>query len=886
MIVVEDIDANEIHRFLVVDSSIRLGIVRAGASLRTFDPDRALAYHSMVENQIHDFSTKYSGAFKFIPRRAYDYLKEPELLSDLHSGVTDVSCSSWLADLFVAAPLVHLGGSHLPEGQKDANAQSVYRWSNFPPHSTRFYNLQDMRLGRRTPTGWGALLAAADLKDSLHGPNRNDLLTHLKAKRPVFIELDAREDIEPLLAWIVLLKEAGLGIPKLALSVREHKSWSKEITRLMEIPSSKVLTSGATISSLASLVRTANSEDGKGSWSRRLMFSSSYPETHLGDSVSEVISYFLSRNIGAEPSQVQRVLGGNMLSLLPPRPPHLTYTENTSSVMAEENLGRSAMNELVRILQILRARKVLTANSVDFMVEDDGGSVFLDGAILTAMDPATERATSISILVDRNGSVMVSGWRKAFTDTLIERDALLLQTLARANARLDGPIFGSPAHLTRFDEELLRCLQVKSPREIMSALHFGVEVAKTDPGVYLMCPEDMEALEVESGQYVLALDTRTGQWFPAVAKAHSRCNERSVVVSESDAQVFGLKNSSVVNVVRFDGEIADLTSLVLACSSSSLGSGQELYSYLQLHGEEMRSLIDGRLVSVDSSLFVDRKGRRVTLRVAGTTPRLEAGHVGRASSSDVKFRPVQSFSDINVLLCLSSAKDMLSRDVTLETLNAAKRELADFSTGLPELQSFIESLSKTSSRAEISALATLLAFNLFNHNQSDGRFGVVTFGEEVDKFSIQHGDQIQTYIEFSKDIQSQEVAAALTYSILDNLRNPSGRENMALAYRAAAEYLEDFGSDRPTLVIMFSNGIGNYDEDHLPFLEALAKHERCRLELFMMGAEPKTRQAMRLLKGINADVISTRRFSSLKFVGHLLDAIESLVPTSRARSES
>ena len=886
MIVVEDIDANEIHRFLVVDASIRLGIVRAGASIRTFDPDRALAFNSMVENQIHDFSTKYAGAFKFIPRRAYDYLKRPELLSELHFGASDLSCSSWLADLFVSAPIIHLGESYLPEGQKDANAQSVYRWSNFPPHSTRFYNLQDMRLGRRTPTGWGALLAADDLKKSLHGPNRTDLLAHIKAKRPVFIELDSREEVEPLLAWLVLLKEAGLGIPRLVLSVRQHKTWAQEITRLLEIPESKILTSGATISSLASLVRAANEQKGSEAWSRRLVFSSSYPETHLGDSVSEIISYFLSRNLAAQPNQVQRVLGGNMLSLLPPRPPHLTFSDNPHSVMAEESIGRAAMNELVRILQILRARKILTANSVDFMLEDEGGSVFLDGAVLTAMDPATEKATSLSILLDRNGSIMVSGWRKAFTETLVERDALLLQTLARANARLDGPVFGSPAHLTRFDEELLKCLQVGSPKDIMSALHFGVEVAKTDSGVYLMCPSDMAALEVESGQYVLALDTRTGQWFPAVARSHERCRERSIVVSEDDAQVFGLKDSSVANVVRFDGEIADLSSLTLACSSLALRSGQELYSYLHLHDAEIRDIVQDKLVSIDTNLLMIRKDRKIRLSVAGTSPRLDAGHVGSAESASIRFRPVQSFSEINVLLCLSSAKDMLLKDVTLETPNAIERELADFGVDLPELQTFVNGLSKSSSRAEVAAIAALLVFNLFNYNLSDGKLGLVTFGEEVDKFSVQHGDQVQTHIEFCKDIHSEEVAAALAYSILDTLKNPSGRENMALGYRAAAEYLEDFGSDRPTLILMFANGIGNYDEDHLPFLEALAKHERYRLLLFVMGSEVRTSQAMRLLKGMNADVISTRKFSSLKFIGHVLDAVEGLVPSSRAHSES
>ena len=59
---------------------------------------------------------------------------------------------------------------------------------------------------------------------------------------------------------------------------------------------------------------------------------------------------------------------------------------------------------------------------------------------------------------------MVSGWKQAFTESLKKRDAMLLQTLVRANAKLDGPIFSSPAHLVKFDEALLK-----------SCLHFILE---------------------------------------------------------------------------------------------------------------------------------------------------------------------------------------------------------------------------------------------------------------------------------------------------------------------------------------------------------------------------------------------------------------------------
>ena len=256
-----------------------------------------------------------------------------------------------------------------------------------------------------------------------------------------------------------------------------------------------------------------------------------------------------------------------MLELLPPRPPFLVYKENNNSVMAEENLGKAALNELVRILQLLDARKMLRITSVDHMIEDDGGIVDLESAVLTMVEPNGEKATSLSIVVEKNGALMVSGWKNAFTESLKKRDGMLLQTLVRANAKLDGPIYSSPAHLVKFDEALLKCLEVEEPRPIMSALHFGVEIAKTEKGVFLMCPTDMEALDVYPEDYVLALETRTGQWSAGQAREHSRCSERSIVISEIDASTAGFRNSSVVNIVKIEGEIPNIDKLVVSYKS-------------------------------------------------------------------------------------------------------------------------------------------------------------------------------------------------------------------------------------------------------------------------------------------------------------------------------
>jgi len=880
VLVVEDIEANEIHHFVIFDASLQLGIVRAGTYIQTFDPDRVFSYYNMVENQLHDFATHYSGAFKFLPRRAYDYLKKPRLLSEFTQGASELSQSSWLADFLVVNPLIGFGDTILPAPQQDANVESVYRWATLPPNSPRLYHLQDMRQDRRTPPGWGCLLHASDLAQSIKGPNRNDILECVKSGSPIFIELDSPDDLDPLLEWIILLKDAGLKPPKLVLKARSQKDWGQEITRLLDIPNSKLLTAGATISSLSTIIRYLRKEQGDELWSRRLMFASSYPETQLGDSVSEILSYFLSRNLSASPEEVQRIIGGNMLDLLPPRPPFLVYTENKKSVMAEENLGKAALNELVRILQLLDARNILRIMSVDHMIEDDGGIVNIDSTVLTVAEPNSEKAISLSIVIEKNGAVMISGWKKAFTESLKKRDGMMLQTLVRANAKLDGPIFGSPAHLIRFDEALLKCLEVEEPRPIMSALHFGVEIAKTEKGVFLMCSTDMEALDVLAHDHVLALDTRTGEWCAGQVKEHSRCTERSIVVSEIDASIGGFHTSSVVNIVKIESEIPDINKIVLSYRSKKPTSNVELVSSMHLHEREILDSVQGRYVGVGSKLQAGSEVQPLTMSIGLTEPSLKSGQIGKISGDEMILRPCQTFRELNVVLCISKGKDMSKKDIPLKSLHTSIRELEELSKLVPEVGTFLNGLDESLSRAEIAALSALLVVNALAHNRTEGRLGLVTFAESPEKFSVQHGSEVKPYVEFLGDLQSEEVLVSLIFSILDSVKETGGYEEMAGAYRTIAEYLEDFGPARPTLLLVFSGNIGKYDEEHLPFIQAIKENERYQIEFFTFGRKKNQKGALRILKGIKARVLPIESFSSQLFIGHLLDVIDNLVPMS------
>jgi len=439
MLVVEDTTTNEIRRFYILDAMLQLGIVQAGSQSAVFDPGRAISYYGMVEGRLHDYSVKYPEAFGFLPRRAYEYLKKPPLMSELYQDVPATSDSQWFVDAFVVRPLFSITGTPLPVGQQTDNITFVEELATTPPFSSRLYRTQDMRYGLRSDSGWGCNLLASDLDTSLKGANRADLLWYLKSGLPVFVELEDRSDLDRVVKWIVFLKEAGIGMPSLVFSVRDHREWGDDIIRILDVPDSRILTSGATISSISAVVKHLRKVSVDSLWSSRLVFASSYPETQVGDSISELLSFMLSKNLGAEADDIQRVVGGNILSMLPTRPPYLQYIMNNSTVVAEGLLGKASLSEFARVLRILAARRLQIVESFDYMLSRNGGVVHFDDAVMTVRDPREPSANAIALLRERDGSFRVSGWRQSFTDTITKRKAELFSTLVRAATISEGP---------------------------------------------------------------------------------------------------------------------------------------------------------------------------------------------------------------------------------------------------------------------------------------------------------------------------------------------------------------------------------------------------------------------------------------------------------------
>lgn len=880
MLVVEDATTNEIRRFFILDAMLQLGAVQVGSQTMLFDPQRAVEYYGMVEDRLHDYSTKYPEAFGYIPRRAYEYLKKPPMMSKLYQDLHASLDTEWFVDAFMVRPLLSVANTSLPAAQQTENIKLIEEWAANPPFSSRLYQTQEMRQGHRTNAGWACNLAASEIGTYLRGSNRTDLVWYFRSNLPVFIEMNASNELDALLEWLVFLKEAGQETPTLVFSVRDHREWGHLITRLLDIPGSRILTAGATISSLTLITRHLRKTAQDAPWSSRLIFASAYPETQVGDSVSEVLSFLLSKGAGADADDIQRILGGNILSLLPSRPPYLPFIMNISTVVAEGLLGKASLNEFARILRILAARKLQIIESFDYMISREGGVVHFDNVVMTVRDSRDPSANALALLKERDGSLRVSGWRQSFTDNISKRRADLFSTLVRAATRAEGPILDSPSHLNRFNYALLDCLKVRNPQELLSALHFGVRVVSQESGIIAMSEADMRAVEVSENESILALEAGTGQWWAGRAALDEDCPVRTIGVAEEDALLLGLRDSSIVDLVKHDGSTTDVEKAVFALDSEGGTSMNELIAYVYLHGDEIRTMLDGRVIGRGTRLWFGGKNSKSSMTLAYSVPSLESEELAKLPAEAIEFKPSQVFRPVNIVLCISTGASMGIRDMQLKTLLSTRRKLHPFVSNAPELSEFLAGLGRKSSRIEIAVLAALHSIQNLATNRSDGELGIVTYSEAPVKFSIQKGDAVRTSVRFSNELTSEEVLVSTMYNVLDTIGEVGGRSGVSGAFRSIAEFLEEFGSQMPTLALIFTSGIREEIDAASPFLQALSSKERYRIDLFQLGESARI-DFQEQLDGVNIHLRNLSSFSSDEFEGHFAEAIESLLPTQR-----
>ncbi|NHJ13909.1 MAG: hypothetical protein EAX95_09530 [Candidatus Thorarchaeota archaeon] len=874
VLVVEDTSTNEIRRFFVVDARVGLGSIELGSQKREFDPNRMLRFFELVENQLHEFSSKYPESFRYLPRRAYDYLRKPPILGELYSGFPEYGDTCWFIDQFFVHPILNVGDAPLPNAQQKTNIDRAHGWTDYPPFAPRLYHLQEMRYGHQSRPGWACILRASDLKSALSGQNRNDLLDYLGGGLPLLVEIEHREDLDAFLQWLVFLRDADVETPTVLLAIKSHKEWGKEIVRLLDIPNTKILTSGSTIASLTDIVRHLKTTDGD-LWSTRIIFASSYPATQAGNSLSEIICFLLSSGLDAKPSDLHRILGGNLLALLPPRPRALKYVNSDTAVAAEGLLGKTAMNELSRMLRILATRGLQAVVSCDFMVKDDG-EIDTRSAILTIKESSSKDANAVGIVSERNESIRLSGWRQSFSDSLKHRNANLLLTLVRGSTIATGLILDAPSQLGQFNYSLLECLRVKNPYEILSALHFETQVGDHPKGSISMNPEDLEGLEAKEGDILVALEATTGQWWVVEAIGAANCPVRTVLLSSKDAEILGIGNTAMIDLTKYQGSIVDIRSAWLAFSTKSELASSELLAYVHLNEEEILTKLDGlrlgRGTKLEEHGLID-----LTLELMSSNPFLQQGQVGTLSRDSIILRPAQTYKPLNILLCVSTDTSMLETDIDFRGMETIKRKLATAPLLTPELKRFVNSLSQRPTRAQLAALTCLIILNNIMGNRTDGRFGFVTFSDKARKFAIQKGERVLNHMEFHSDFASEEARVSLVYSILDTMEETGGKAVPSEAFRSIVEILEDFGAERPTLVLFLTSQVSDETGESEPFLQALKQRNRFLLDVLCFNPKCNLSKTKEILSGVNSRILPVDRFSEYLFEGYFLDTIDRLV---------
>ncbi|MHA1960950.1 MAG: hypothetical protein ACW99U_12005 [Candidatus Thorarchaeota archaeon] len=876
MLVVEDTEASELKRFVVIDASASLGLVQVGSSIRTFDPPRILSYYGMLESRLHDLSTRYSTAFKFLPRKAYEYLKRPPVIGSLYQNVLDSSNNSWLADFFIVHPLVSVGSTILPRTQQDNNTELVHRWCTTPPYGPRLYYSQDMRLGRTTRNGWTCVLNANELGDVFQGPNSESLAMYLRSKFPIFVNLNGPDDLDFLLKWTISLKQMGYETPDIIVSAGWHKEWGEGITRLLDLPNIRMTTAGATVYSLAAIINHLRKDGHGADWSSRLVFSSGYPETQAGDSIPELLSLLMSRSISAKAEDIQRILGGNILALMPPRPPFLHYVENCMSLVAEGRLGKTSMNELSRILEIMATQHLHGVVSIDNMISEDGGNVDLNSYVLTMKDPSSISAMSLALLVERDDTLRLAGWRASFTENLHNRSLGIHNTLVRVSTKSEGPILTSPAHLSRFHHELLKGLQVGHMNEIVSSLTFGVAFRDAEPGLFLLCEEDMRAIGAAPGDIVVALEPGTSNWGVGQVQEASWCPQKKIVISREDADLIGLRNPTTVDLVRFTGRPEAIDNVVFAFESPVSSDAGETSAYLRMNEEEILKKLDGRLLGKGAKVWIGEDRDRISMTLVKSRPQLDPGQIAKLSVDGMSLWPKESFREFNIILAIVHNAEMRQRDIPLETPLYLKRILSPLAKRVKGIDQFLGSLGDLITRQELATIMSLLAIQNLSVNRSSGRLALVSIGDKASKFTIQKGMDIQTSLEFEDDMQSDDVLQSLVFFIMDTADETSTGGQMSEALRTIAELVEDFGQEKPTLAIAITSELVEDEDKLLPFLRAIGGTDNTRLDVIGIESGADMPQIVGNLDLANSRVVPIEIFSASLFESYLLSSIREM----------
>lgn len=858
MIVVEDRTTNEVVRFLILDAYVKLGVIQYGADTQNFDPQRLYRYYALVENQLFDYANRYSDAFLYLPRRAYSHLSTPPILAEISASVATTDEARWFSDQFMVHPLTEISENDLPRYQQKSNVDSCYRWATQSENAIRLFHVADLDVDTIERIRWGTSIDASNLSRNIHGPVRNKLVAAVSKKLPLYIRIAQKDEISTLLEWLVLVKESGIKEFPILLSVEEHRGWERELSKLLQMPGMHLLTSGAAIASLSDIIKEMKRNPGERHWSEKIIFASSYPETQRGDSITEILSFLLSRNLGASRSEVQRILAGNLVNILTSITDQLDIEYNDASIYAEGLFGKSALREFLRLFRLLIAQKQVEVLSAEMVPDEAGSHLDCTSLILTLRDLKRKRYRRVLIQKERDESLRIAGWKESYESILSSRNWVSLRTQARASDK--GPPLDSPSHISTFNRGLLTILGVRDTTSVLSSLHYKVQPKELEIGRIALCEEDIRAIGVQKGDIVIVLDADSEHYWGATVETASDCPTRKVGISPDDMQIYGLTESSQIDLVKNSDEIVPCESVLLTYRSTPRYTDAEIMSILHMLKDDLERAINGRLVGIGTRLVTSTG---LELEVNQTVPNLRRGELCLIKDAEIGIHPIDLLNEMNVILLMANGNEMIVRDGKVTNPRGVRRSLENLAKMIPEMKPFITDIQRYQTRWSIAAITALGLINVLRYNRSQGKFGLVFVDRLPRKFTIQKYRNTQDYINFDGDMRNDEIFKSLVYSILDAEEVSDVATDPKTMFRAAAEMAEDIEQERPTLMLLMLSELGNRDELY-PYLQILAAHKNLHILIIVIGKQIGEIDAQ--IEDVkNLEIVCLKEYSSFDF---------------------
>jgi hypothetical protein len=876
MIVVEDRDKGEIIRFFLVDAHVNLGCIQAGKLEQEFGPDRLLRYYNHLENRIYEYAARYPESFSYLPRRAYRYLMEPDIFKTIRIDTMGQIQYSWLADQFVGTALSSVSSKKLEKKQSLENAQRMQNIARSSTLSTRLYYFRELGLTSKPGEAWGLILNAP-LLDNLDNIARRVLNNAIQMHLPIGVRLNQQDEIIQLVDWLISVKERGLEAPRLLIMPNSLRSFDENLLRLLDIPNTNLVTTNASISSLSSVISALKKKHPK-DWAKRLIFGSGYPETQRGDSLSEILCFLLSKNLNLHHRELQLILGGNMLRLLPGRPPFLSFIETKTRVQAVQQLGKVASGELSRVFRVIGRKHMRDFCSCDMLIADDGAFVPTNQAFLSITKPNENTATGLGIILDQEESLALYGWNDKISSKIDSRDARAFLRAIDASLATESKTLTDINELQVLTDSVLDSLRIEADEDVVSSLRYILGIGDEKGGNISLNSEDMTALNLNEGEIIIVLESDSRRWWGAKAFSHGQLDKRHISTSKEFAAFLNLEEEAMVDVLKYSREMQYPSEVIMKYDAHPQSISPILPSFFHLHESDIDDALRKVYVGEGTDYKLVIGSRHIHLELQTTRPELETGQLCDLMQAYTRYVPKCLMEEFNLVICLETSEKMAVKKIAMDSPIALRTRLSERRHLFDDLENLKERIQEQTSMSDASIAAILILLNSMVENRTPGRFSFLTYDERIRKFSIQKGHDLDTSIGFRTEFSTKEVRDSLFYSVIDSAQEMIGVSKPEMVHRAIAESLEDFGSDRPTLVLVFTTRWNQDAENSVPFLKAISKRDNYQVDVILPYQNESTVSDS---DNLNISFHSIERFSLLEFDKYILNTVGKLLQKDR-----